>query len=578
MALRSLRWPEPSASVTENRSAIAVASSWSSLWSPSRACSRNTAGVPGLAHPFYRLPVQFDGARMFAEVQAFDLLEWRPDRFGIPGYWSLNLVSYLGLDNDQQRSPWVPAARLERLPYVSRCLRSLGLVCSEVRLRWLEPGTEVGEHYDTDLYWFTRYRLHVPITTDPAARFRCDGADVHMRAGECWLFDRLRLHSVRNASPHDRMHLIIDTPGSETLWKLLQGADVIAAGTSPTLPPCSQQSPPACDTVSDDEGDLETEREPAPFAAISPPAFREYVHDLLERARGAGILDAARFSDAVGALERAQLAWARAWARWGSREAAWPTYLEITSSLRKQLWALETPAPVTALRPSLAGRMLVFLACAFDPTNQPPPPGPIAADTVLGLRGELLCSLSGDDAFVLDPRCGFASLELDVTELLLLSALASGLGPSRAAEIAGVEDDEQTREVMQDFVEAGLLEVCYPPPVWPRLDGSDPAAPSEATSEPGASPAEISADRPRETHTVVIREPPLYVRVLTNGTLVFWNPGGRRYLHLPRELVRTFVALAGGKPLGEACAEGQLVLDANVLGFVRDLEAAGFWS
>lgn len=45
-----------------------------------------------------------------------------------------------------------------------------------------------------------------------------------MAPGQAWLFESLAIHSITNTSTVDRIHLIFDTPGSGTLFDLVQCA------------------------------------------------------------------------------------------------------------------------------------------------------------------------------------------------------------------------------------------------------------------------------------------------------------------------------------------------------------------
>src|SRR5207237_803431 len=81
------------------------------------------------------------------------------------------------------------------------------------------------EHYDEHHAGFSRYRLHLPLLTDPRITFRCNGRQVHMARGEVWLFDRLAPYGVYNPTEWPRVHLTIETSGSSTLWNLLDRAE-----------------------------------------------------------------------------------------------------------------------------------------------------------------------------------------------------------------------------------------------------------------------------------------------------------------------------------------------------------------
>src|SRR5690606_39523669 len=59
----------------------------------------------------------------------------------------------------------------------------------------------------------TLFRSHVPITTTADVRFQAGGAEIHMAAGECWIFDTWARHRVINNADSTRIHLVADTVG-----------------------------------------------------------------------------------------------------------------------------------------------------------------------------------------------------------------------------------------------------------------------------------------------------------------------------------------------------------------------------
>jgi len=75
----------------------------------------------------------------------------------------------------------------------------------------LKAGKSIGRHKDaTELLKVTR-RFHLPIKTDPSCTFEVDGEKMHIPIGEIWEINNTgKLHSVRNDSQIDRVHLIID--------------------------------------------------------------------------------------------------------------------------------------------------------------------------------------------------------------------------------------------------------------------------------------------------------------------------------------------------------------------------------
>lgn len=74
----------------------------------------------------------------------------------------------------------------------------------------LAPGGLIDEHRDEGLYARTFNRYHFVISSTPGNVFYCREEAVHMLPGEVWWLNHQELHSVANASPTPRIHLIVD--------------------------------------------------------------------------------------------------------------------------------------------------------------------------------------------------------------------------------------------------------------------------------------------------------------------------------------------------------------------------------
>ena len=161
-----------------------------------------------LARPFYRLPMRFDVARLREEVSALPAAAWVAHPNDIAGNSALRLITVDGAENDEVDGAMRPTPHLERSPYVRQVLASLGVVWSRSRLMRLAPHADVPEHADINYHWYYRVRVHIPVFTTPDVLFRCGGETVHMAAGEAWVFDNWRRHSVlsRHGTAHRRGH------------------------------------------------------------------------------------------------------------------------------------------------------------------------------------------------------------------------------------------------------------------------------------------------------------------------------------------------------------------------------------
>ena len=201
-----------------------------------------SAGRVRLDTEFIRLPLSFDVDRMQAEVDAIPESEWRPHPQGHPGNSALPLTAVGGdpLD-DGVAGPMLPTPHLARCEYLQQVLASFETVIGRSRLMRLAGESEATLHSDTNYYWAERVRIHVPVRTDPAIEFVCNGKSAHMGAGEAWIFDAWQLHNVLNPTGGARVHLVLDTVGSAAFWELVDRGSVRSASNirAPRPPPSS---------------------------------------------------------------------------------------------------------------------------------------------------------------------------------------------------------------------------------------------------------------------------------------------------------------------------------------------------
>ena len=189
-----------------------------------------------LTRPFIRLPFRFDAQRLEEEMQSLGNSRWMRHPSRMRGNSAIPLISSGGGDNDSFEGEKKPTPHLERCPYMQQVMASFGEVLSRSRLMKLDAGAEVSSHVDFNYHWFSRVRIHIPITTSPEVIFHCGREKLHMGAGECWIFDSWRRHRVLNAGAHDRVHLVIDLSGSSRFWGMVReaestGHEALAAAT-----------------------------------------------------------------------------------------------------------------------------------------------------------------------------------------------------------------------------------------------------------------------------------------------------------------------------------------------------------
>jgi LPS sulfotransferase NodH len=177
-----------------------------------------------LPKPFYRLPVRFELERLRAEVEALPVEAWSRHPQEYQGNSAARLITVGGTQNDRVAGAMQPTSALLASPYLQQVLASFDTVWSRSRLMRIEGGGSVPQHSDTNHHWFFRVRVHIPVVTRPEVRFFCADQDVHMAAGEAWIFDNWREHRVVNPTPDARIHLVADTAGTSAFWRVaMQG-------------------------------------------------------------------------------------------------------------------------------------------------------------------------------------------------------------------------------------------------------------------------------------------------------------------------------------------------------------------
>lgn len=175
-----------------------------------------------LDKPFIQLPLLFETHQLVEEIEALGESPWKPHPQAFAGNSMLPLLAVNG-DPDIEAFAGVmqPTPSLQRCTYLKQLLASLGATIGRTRLMRLAGQAEVTRHADQGYYWRDRVRVHVPIVTQPSVRFECDGQTINMAAGECWIFDTWRKHSVKNDSVLSRIHLVCDTVGGDAFWDIV---------------------------------------------------------------------------------------------------------------------------------------------------------------------------------------------------------------------------------------------------------------------------------------------------------------------------------------------------------------------
>lgn len=275
--------------------------------------------------PFLQLPLAFDAGALAAEVALIETTAWRPHPQGFPGNDALPLITTNGdPSNDAVSGAMLPTEYLKRCPYLMQVLESIGATWGRTRLMRLSGQAEVKAHVDISYYWRERARVHVPIVTQPAVRFLCGGAELNMKAGECWIFDTWRWHNVLNHHSEPRIHLVADTVGGEGFWRHLAAArphDRQLPGWQPRfVGPQGAKRP---------ELDYESKNQPS---VMTPWELREHIIFFLGESEQQPQLPVIHQT-----LLRLSRQWTALWACYGEDPAGWPRYRVLIDETRRGL-------------------------------------------------------------------------------------------------------------------------------------------------------------------------------------------------------------------------------------------------
>ena len=272
-----------------------------------------------LTRPFLKLPIQFCGETLAAEVNALPPSAWVPHPTGFPGNEAVRLVSVGGRPNDAFAGPMKPTEWLSSCRYIQEVMAELNGVWGRSRLMGLGAGAAVPPHVDVHYHWRTHLRIHIPLITNPMVEFTCDGETIHMAPGECWVFDSFRWHEVHNRGAERRVHLVLDTVVTPHLRDLIDAAGSGAAATSYLKP--GDRAP----------GPLQFEQVNAP-SIMSPWEIRCHLAFVAGEAR-----PHARLSAVLKRLDRFADAWASLWALYGDSGAGIDEYRQLIAVTQKEI-------------------------------------------------------------------------------------------------------------------------------------------------------------------------------------------------------------------------------------------------
>jgi hypothetical protein len=88
--------------------------------------------------------------------------------------------------------------------YALEIFKTMPCAPHDIQIALHTPGTKLPPHQDKE----DKLRFHIPIITNPDARFIINGNDLHLPAdGWCYLINTTYLHSTNNKGATDRAHI-----------------------------------------------------------------------------------------------------------------------------------------------------------------------------------------------------------------------------------------------------------------------------------------------------------------------------------------------------------------------------------
>ncbi|MEW6999413.1 aspartyl/asparaginyl beta-hydroxylase domain-containing protein [Colwelliaceae bacterium BS250] len=312
-----------------------------------------------LEHEFYKLPLSFDVEKLQQEVSQLTESDWHAHHEGFKGNIAVPLLSVGGGINNEFKGAIAKTAALEKLPYIKQVLASFNEVFGRSRLMALEPGCSVPPHSDINYHWYKRVRIHIPITTTPDVIFSCHDKQVHMAAGECWIFDSWKNHNVENNSSIRRIHLVVDTMGSSNFWNMIDNSEV------PGLKSANQ----ATKFIAFDpalQPQILTERYSIPVV-LSAAEIDSLINDLIMEVKSNPNNDINDISVFEKILKDFTLDWRRLWTLYDVTEDGWPHYHELRDKTYNLAKIFEEK--LRLINDGNALQMLIH--CIIDPALNP---------------------------------------------------------------------------------------------------------------------------------------------------------------------------------------------------------------
>jgi hypothetical protein len=170
-----------------------------------------------------RLPMQFDAARLAAEIASLSPSWWGTTGGRVGVHRAAEGVFLRGHAPAEGNLPIEDRPALAELPYVREIIREhIPAPPMRCLLARLPAGGRIATHIDRAPYFSQTVRLHIAVTSHARAYMLCGGRCFVMQPGELWALNNTAPHGVWNADEtRERTHLICDFLPTSALRDLL---------------------------------------------------------------------------------------------------------------------------------------------------------------------------------------------------------------------------------------------------------------------------------------------------------------------------------------------------------------------
>ncbi len=178
---------------------------------------------------YLQLPFHFEVKKLQNEIANLTTQPWQEhyQKKHYEGNWSaIPLRSINGLADNiiispEENAEYADTPFLKQCPYIQEVLSNFNCALLAVRLLKLDAGAIIKEHRDAELNFEKgEIRIHIPIITHELVEFSLDKERIKMKEGECWYLNLNLPHSIKNNSPINRIHLVIDAKVNNYITQL----------------------------------------------------------------------------------------------------------------------------------------------------------------------------------------------------------------------------------------------------------------------------------------------------------------------------------------------------------------------